>query len=173
MKSCSDWQEELLDHALGIPASADLAAHVSCCAACAGAVQELHQRAAQIDTGVRALFRAEPSPFLASRVLVHAAERATCSLWPAWLKPALATLLLIALAWFGVHVVRGSIERRRNEAAQAAARSIASWHSPTEGLLRSSADSLLKSLPRLGETYFEWKPKVAASEQQKGEKDAS
>lgn len=173
MNPCPEWHEEILDLALGVAPSDALRAHFSGCEACAAALWEFRERAARIDEGVRALARGEPSAFLASRILVQAATRPPFSTWSARFRLALAAFALIALVTTGVHAVRGSIERQRTEAAQAAARNISSWHSPTEALLRSSADPLLKTLPRLGETYFELKPEVRGAKRNKGENNAT
>jgi hypothetical protein len=41
---------------------------------------------------------------------------------------------------------------------------VTQWHSPTEFLLRTPSDALLKTVPRLGETYFENKALVPEPE---------
>ncbi len=45
---------------------------------------------------------------------------------------------------------------------------LSDWSSPTQSLLGSNTNPLLKTVPRLGETYFEVKPVVEPSELQVG-----
>lgn len=173
MMACVERYEELLDHALSLAASAGLDAHLKRCAACTAALVEWRLRVEHLDTGVRQLVASEPSPYLGSRVLaeIHCATAPVG--WTRRWRLAWVTLAFVAGITVMVHAVREAIERREQAVAVlAAAVALSNWRSPTEALLRSPADPLLKTLPRLGESFFELNPVVGTPIHEKGEKDA-
>lgn len=173
MTACADWREQLEDHALGRPASAELAVHLAACPVCAAALGEWRQRAEQLDAGVRQLVASEPTAGLAARVL------ATVSAQPAhgaselrW-KPAVAALAVAAGLSASLYAIRVVLETREQAQVMSFAAAVSQWRSPTESLLQSPAASLLKSAPQLGESFFELKPTLGESEGQKGAKNES
>lgn len=139
MKPCPAWYEEIIDHALGQPMRSALKEHLGTCATCAAALDELHARAELIDSGLRGLAASEPSPSLAARVLSRLSPPV-----PIWKTvTAFASLVLIAgiAAW--------KSQEHQDIVSQEAVQ-ISRWRSPTEALLRSTGDPLLKSVPKFG-----------------------
>ncbi len=139
MKPCDAWREAIFDHALGDPPAPGLAEHLEACPACAAALEEVRAGAARMDSGLRRLVASDPSPSLAARVLANLAPPV-----PRW-KIALALCSLVVAAGIAVWTSRDAREAAPRESV-----SISSWRSPTEGLLRSSADPLFKTVPKFG-----------------------
>lgn len=173
MTACADWREQLVDHALGLPVSPGLEAHLAGCAACASALAAWRAQVEQLDTGVRQLVASEPSPYLRSRVLAELNSQSARFVWVERWRRALAALAVVAgLAVLG-YAVRGALERQKQVETVSAALALSQWRSPTEALLQSPADALLKTVPRLGESFFTIKPEAGESKPAKGGKDAS
>ncbi len=173
MNSCSEFRDSLLDHALGLPRTSDVESHLAGCKACARALERWRSQVRQIDSGVRRLVAIEPSPFLVPSVLAKANASPSLALWPRRWKVAFASLALIAVACLAGVTAHRAIEKRREAQVISIARSLSRWKSPTESLLRSPVDPLLKNLPRLGESFFEVKTEFKPLRRGKGEKNAS
>jgi hypothetical protein len=156
MKGCENWKEQLTEIALGLPAPRDVEEHLASCAACREALTVLRERSRQMDSGLRTLVHtAGPSPAFRGRLTsAIEAQRA----WRlGWRVPVGAIAAGVALAVLGI--ILGRAVNRRSapgdspSLATAAAR-ISEWRSPTDALLRTSADEFLKSSPKFGVTYF-------------------
>lgn len=169
MKPCAEWHEELLDHALGATPGAALAAHFAGCAACAAALVHWRGAAERLDASLPRLTAAEPPPYLAARVLARIESAPTEAFGFGW-RAALAGLALaVGLA---AVIYTGRAARAREEAVVSAAAALSRWRSPTNALLRSPGDALLKSVPQLGRGYFRIMP-VLEPEPAKGGRDVS
>ncbi len=150
MNACPQWREELIDHALGQSAGAALEAHLAACAGCSEALKAWRQKAAQMDAGVQQLTTAEPRAQAPERVLTHIQQLSPGK--PLYGRAALAALIL-TVALFVV-LYRPAPPKKVPFPVIA----LSTWRSPTESLLHSSADPLLKSVPQFGEKFFETKP---------------
>ncbi len=165
MKPCDDrWREELVDHAVGSPASSALAEHLRSCAVCSEALREWKARMDQIAAGIRQMAASEPSAGAALRVMAEVRSRRPRVWLPKW-RWATATLsgLAIISASF-IYAWRAREQRNQAERTLAAAAAIGRWKSPTEGLLRSPADRWLKATPRLGQYFYQLKTNVPEKE---------
>ncbi|MFQ5778849.1 MAG: anti-sigma factor family protein [Terriglobia bacterium] len=177
MTACRDWNDRLLDYTLGVLDALvvrDLEAHLSACPACAAALVDLRACRAQMDAAIHQLIQgAEPAADFRARVLA-AVESPAVSVAgrPAWVgaTAAVAVVLLAAvlLSWLGEQPA-GPVQ----ESAIAVA-SLSEWRSPTESLLRTPGDEVLRSVPRLGEFYFPLEfPLATAGEENGGNDDES
>lgn len=174
MSACFKWREQLLDLALGLPASPELEAHLPGCVACATALTEWRARAEQLDSSIRHLAASEPSSYLGSGVLARINSAPARVAWAEQWRVALVVLATVMGITVMVYVVRGAIQRRdRAEKVSSIAAALSNWRSPTEALLGSPADPLLRTLPRLGEPLSEIKPTAGQSKIEKGEKNAN
>jgi len=151
MNACLNWREELIDHALGQSPSAALTAHLGACAGCSEALEAWRQKAAQMDAGVQQLTTAEPRAQGPERVLAQIQELSAGK--PLYGRIALAVLILTVTV---VAVLYRLTPAKKVVSLPVMA--LSGWHSPTEALLHSAADPLLKSVPHLGEKFFETKP---------------
>ena len=156
MKGCQDWKEPLTEIALGLPAPRDVEEHLASCAACREALTALRERSRQMDSGLRSLVGTEgPSPAFRDR-LTSAIDARHASRF-GWRVPIRAIAAGVALAVLGVILGRAVNWRSGPDDSPApppAAAQISEWRSPTDALLRTSADEFLKSSPRFGVTYF-------------------
>jgi hypothetical protein len=164
MKPCDQWRRKLADHVLGAPADLELATHLEKCAACSAARVEWQQRVEQIDAGIRQLAASEPSPGSASRLMAEVrSRRLRRSRLLAW-STAVPALALILVAAAGGTIWMVEEQRKETERALSAATAIASWESPTQGLLRSPTDQWFQSVPRLGESFYDLKANALKKE---------
>jgi len=138
-----------MEHALGQPAGAALEAHLAICAGCSEALQAWRQKAAQMDAGVQQLTAAEPAAYGPQRILAQIQQLSPSQSF--YGRVALAALILT------VSLVVVLYRPTRPKKVPFPVMALSTWRSPTESLLHSPADALLKSVPRLGDKFFETK----------------
>ncbi len=148
MNGCPEFQDRLVEQALGGEPAPDVAAHLAACHGCARAFEGLRERAAQMEAGLRALAAAEPPARLANRILAAIPRPGL----PARLDwriaiPALGLAAALIISAFN-GAFNGAPRRQADVPREAAA--LAAWRSPTEFLLRSTIEPLLNDTPRLG-----------------------
>ena len=154
MKSaCEKWKDQLLDAALTGAVSADLAEHLRTCAHCDKEWKALEASKAQLDTLMPQLVQsAEPSADFRARVLFAAEaarKRKRIAHWQVWtLVGAAAAIVLVLMVWY-----RGG-PTRISPADIAAAQRLAEWRAPSDSLLVTPGQEILKTTPKLGESYF-------------------
>jgi hypothetical protein len=150
MNACPKWREELIDLALGQSPGRALEAHLADCAGCSQALEVWRQKAAQVDAGIQKLTAADPRAHGPERILAQIQEFAPDK--PFYGRVALAALILtVSLV---VVLYRPAPPKKVPFPVMA----LSTWRSPTESLLHSAADPLLKSVPQFGEKFFETKP---------------
>lgn len=157
MNACPHWNDHLLDSALGALHSSavdQLEDHLQQCKVCSAALVELRLRRERLDTALKQFIRGpEPSPAFRTRVLaaVEASSVRTAAR-PAWVGTLAAVAVVVLAGVFLPSLAErwASVE----QSAPPAVVALSQWRSPTDSLLRSSADELLQSGPRLGEFYF-------------------
>lgn len=165
MKPCNQWREELADHVLGAPAGPALAAHLEQCPACSSVLREWQARIHKINGGIRRLAASEPFADAASRVMADLRSRRTSGIWvPQWKTAAAAFAGFMILAAALGYAWRTREQRNETDRVLSSAAGIASWKSPTQGLLRSPDEFWRKRPPRLGEYFYELKPDVRKME---------
>jgi len=155
MTACREWKDRLLDAALGEPAEAKLDAHLAACPACSAALADWRAHGERLDAAVNQLVRAaEPSPAFRARVLAAAESvPAAGAAQPAWLG-ALAAVAVVLLA--GLMLDQPASAPRR-------VTRLSDWRSPTDWLLETPGDELLRSAPRVGDFYFSLEPEKDSS----------
>lgn len=165
MEPCDDrWREELLDHALGLPAGAALAEHLENCAVCSDALREWRARSGQIDGGIRQLAASEPSSQTVMRVMaeVRTPRESKWSPVPKWAMVTLSGLVIAGAAF--IYAWRARERRRQDEKALVAAEVIGRWKSPTQELLQSPTDRWFETPPRLGQYFYRLNVHTAGKE---------
>jgi hypothetical protein len=153
---CAKWKDQLLEAALTGTAGGGLEKHVSQCANCAGELNALRVRQARLDALLPLVARAaEPSADFHARVLAAAhAVNESKPVWPwrAWAlagaSAAIVAALLLSLFLPGRHA------RTVPETELAAAEKLAEWRAPSDVLLQAPAPQILRSSPKLGESYL-------------------
>ncbi len=161
MTACLNWKDRLLDVALGVPASPELVEHVSRCAACSTELTALRAAREQMDVAVLSLVQGgEISPAFRARLWNSLeSRRARVAGWPVRMGIAAAVAVVAVLGVFlASRSERWAHLTRPAPALSASAPALLHWRSPTQSLLRSSADPFLESSPRLGEFFFAINP---------------
>ncbi len=153
--ACENWKEPLREAALTGTTAKDLEEHLRSCANCSAELDEVRARAARLDALLPLVAQgAEPSADFRARVLaaVAAKEGKRGRPWRVWTLAG-ATVVLVTL------LVVGVTSLRRNGPAipageVAAAQKLAEWRAPSDGLLRTPGQEILKGMPRLGQSYL-------------------
>ena len=147
MTACSEWKEAIIDCALGSAPTAELEAHLADCGACSTALAACREKSAKLQAGIQALSAADPQPYGPERILARITSRPRRRSSWRWVFVALAVVMCLVATW--------KWPARRERTVPDRVEALSSWRSPTESLLRSSADPLLRSVPRLGERFFD------------------
>jgi hypothetical protein len=148
MNTCPKWREELIDYALGQSPGRALEAHLAACAGCSQALEVWRQKATQMDAGIQQLTAAEPRAHGPERILAQIQQVSPGK--PFYGRIALAALILTVSLVVVLY--------RPGPPKKVGPFPLMTWRSPTESLLHSSADPLLKTVPQFGEKFFETKP---------------
>jgi hypothetical protein len=141
MTPCRPFNDELVECALGRMMTPELSVHLATCAICNGALEAWRTRATEMDRVLIRLAQSEPRSGGSERVLARIATSASS---PSYLRLVTAALALVILA---------SLIALRARPVRTI--SVSTWSSPTQCLLSSQADPLLKSVPRLGDGLLE------------------
>jgi anti-sigma factor RsiW len=156
---CEKWKDPLLDAALtGIAAHA-LEEHVLNCADCTADLAELRARRERLNTLLPLLAQeAEPSVDFRARVLAAAEAARETSRRTAWpiSQWAAAMAAIVAVLVIGFTLYRnevrtsGTVPQNELEAAQ----KLSEWRAPSDVLLETPGPEILRTTPRLGESYM-------------------
>ena len=154
--ACENWKDSLREAALTGTTAKDLEEHLRSCAKCSAELDEVRARAARLDALLPLVAQgAEPSADFRARVLAAAeatGEGKRGRPWRVWTLAG-ATVVVVTL------LVVGVTSLRRNGPAipageVAAAQKLAEWRAPSDGLLRTPGQEILKGMPRLGQSYL-------------------
>ncbi len=153
MNTCEKWQDGLLETALSGKAAADLEQHLLSCSDCGRRLAELERCREQMDELLPQLARsAELSANFRARVLAAAGEisERRSRNWR-WLLGAMAPALLALL------IVSYVVQSRTSKVpGLPEAQALAVWRSPTDALLQTPGQEILRNTPRLGESYMKF-----------------
>jgi hypothetical protein len=152
---CEKWNDQILEAALTGAASTDFEKHLRGCAICSSALDAARARKAQMDQLLPLVARgAEPPVDFRARVLV-AAEAANegkrARHWRLWTLAGTAAAIVVLV--IGVTMYRRTAQAVPEEEL-AAAQKLAEWRAPSDGLLRTPGQEILKAMPRLGKSYL-------------------
>ncbi len=153
---CTKWKDHLLEAALTGTAAGGLEEHVLKCANCAEELAALRARRERLDALLPLVAEgAEPRAEFRARVLA-AAEAASEAKrrrpWRVWgLAGAMA--VIVATLMIGLTFHRRAV-RTVPETELAAAEKLAEWRAPSDVLLETPGREILRTTPRLGESYL-------------------
>jgi anti-sigma factor RsiW len=155
--ACAKWKDQLLEAALTGTAAGGLEEHVLKCAHCAEELAALRARRERLDALLPLVAQGrEPPAEFRARVLAAVeapseAERGRP--WPVWgLAGAMAVIavtLTVGLRWH-----RGAVSTVP-ERELAAAEKLAEWRAPSDVLLQAPGRQILRTTPKLGESYLQ------------------
>jgi hypothetical protein len=154
--ACEKWKDQLLEAALAGATTKDLEEHLRGCAKCSTELDEVRARAARLDALLPLVARgAEPSADFRARVLAaaEAASEGKCAWpWRAWTLAgaavAVVVVLMVAVTW------QRRTARMIPGDELAGAQKLAEWRAPSDGLLRTPGQEILRTMPKLGESYL-------------------
>ena len=154
MKSdCIKWRDELLEAALSVKTSPALERHLSSCAGCAQEMTELKARRAKLDELLPLAMRGTgPSVGFPDRVVTAIEtmeERQRNRVWRWWPLGVLAPVAVALMIVFAVDRNPRSTVPGLEDAQR-----LASWRAPTDALLESPGQKMLRKTPALGESYI-------------------
>ena len=155
-RACENWKPVLLEAALSETVPPEMAQHLEQCPHCAEEWKAVQGRARQLqDLLPRITLGAEPSAGFRARVLAAAATAQPKRAALKWrvLVLAGATATLVALLMLNKRSEpNASADLSSKELA--AAQKLTEWRAPSDTLLATPGQEMLKSLPKLGETYL-------------------
>jgi hypothetical protein len=156
MKGCENWNEQLTETALGRPTPRDVEEHLASCPACREALNDLRERRRHMDSGLRSLVSTDgPSPAFRDRLTsAIEAQRAPRFGWRVPIGAMAAGVAVAVLVMILGRTPNRPAGPGESPGPSLPAARISEWRSPTDVLLRTPADELLKSSPRLGVTFF-------------------
>jgi len=171
MSACREWKARLLDFALGALKGSEaraVEAHAHGCAACAGALTELRARSEGIDAAVRHLVaQAELSPEFRARVQSQVEAHPARAAWrPARVGMFVALVASVLILAAVLRLSLGKWWTTPEHPNPTPVTELSTWRSPTDALLRSSAEELLHSKPQLGQFFF----RLEAARKDRGER---
>jgi hypothetical protein len=153
---CEKWKDQLLEAALTGTTAKDLEEHLRGCAKCSVELDESRVRATRLDALLPLVAQsAEPSANFRARVLAAAeakVEGKRARPWGAWTLAG-ATAVVVTVLMVGVGLQRRTARMIPGEEL-ATAQKLAEWRAPSDGLLVTPGQEMLRKMPRLGESYL-------------------
>ena len=154
--ACEKWKDLLLEAALSGAAAKDLEEHLRSCQDCAGELRSLQARRVQLDALLPMVAKAaEPSAGFRARVLAAAeaaGERKRVSRLRAWAlagaSATAVTVLVVGMLW------HRESQRKIQVTELEGAQTLAEWRAPSDTLLATPGRQILRTTPKLGESYF-------------------
>jgi anti-sigma factor RsiW len=154
-ETCGNWNDSLQEAALTGAMAKGLEEHLRNCAKCAAELDELRARAARLDALLPLVTQgAEPSADFRARVLAAAeagSEGKRARQWRLWtLAGATAAIVMLVI---GAAIFRKTTQTIPEEEV-VAAQKLAEWRAPSDSLLVTPGQEILKTTPKLGQSYL-------------------
>jgi len=154
--ACEKWKDPLREAALTGTTAKELEEHLRGCAKCSAELDEVRARAARLDALLPLVAQgAEPSADFRARVLAAAeakGEGKRARPWRIWTLAGAAAAIALVL------IIGVSLQRRTARIIPgdelAAAQKLAEWRAPSDGLLVTPGQEILKTTPKLGQSYL-------------------
>ena len=153
---CTKWREQLLEAALTGTAAGGLEEHVLKCAKCAEQLAALRARRERLDALLPLVARGAEPPAEFRACVLAAAEAASETKrerpWRIWgLVGAMAVIVATVMIGLTLHQ---RVVRTVPETEMAVAEKLAKWRAPSDVLLEIPGREILRTTPRLGESYL-------------------
>jgi hypothetical protein len=163
--SCEKWQNPLREAALTGTNTPELLAHLQTCANCSETLKDLEVRKARLDALLPMVARgSQPSADFRARVLAAAQtadEKKGIRPWRIWaLTGASAALAVLVI----VVALRRQTQSSVLPSELAAAQKLAEWRAPSDAFLATPGQDLLRTVPKLGQSYLHVPVKIASGE---------
>jgi anti-sigma factor RsiW len=160
---CTKWKDQLFDAALtGTPAGS-FEEHLSHCANCTAKLAALRTRRERLDALLPLVAQgADPSPEFRARVLAATQEASGTTRTPflrGWVLAG-AIAVFIATLTIGLSLHQRS-QSTPPQTELSAAEKLAQWRAPSDVLLEFPGSEILRTTPRLGESYLHVPAKIS------------
>jgi len=153
--ACESLKDQLLEAALTGSLAAGLEEHLRTCTICSEEMDNVRTRKARLDTLLPLVAQgSEPSANFRARVLAAAEaarEGKQARPWRVWTLAG-ATAVVVVVLMIGVTLQRRTARMIPGDEL-AAAQKLAEWRAPSDGLLVTPGQEILRTMPRLGESY--------------------
>jgi len=154
--ACEKWKDQLVEAALTETTAKDFEEHLLSCANCSAELDRLRARKSQLDALLPLVAHGAelPAEFQA-RVLAAAGntgEGNRARPWRVWTLAG-ATAVIVVVLMIGVIWQRRTARMIPGDEL-AAAQKLADWRAPSDGLLMTPGQEILKSMPKFGESYL-------------------
>jgi anti-sigma factor RsiW len=156
--ACEKWKDPLREAALTGTTAKELEEHLRSCAKCAAELDEVRARAERLDALLPLVAQgAEHSADFRARVLAAATKEAKRARpWRVWTlaaATAASVVLMIgaAMYWRAAH---GGVAQTIQDTKVAAVQKLAEWRAPSDSLLVTPGQEILRTMPKLGESYL-------------------
>jgi predicted anti-sigma-YlaC factor YlaD len=154
--ACEIWKDQLLEAALTGSLTTGLEEHLRNCTICSEELDNVRARKARLDTLLPLMAQeSEPPANFRARVLATAAaarEGKRAQPWRVWTLAGATAVIAVVL------MIAVILERRTARMIPgdelAAAQKLAEWRAPSDGLLVTPGQEILRTMPRLGESYL-------------------
>ncbi len=153
--ACEKWKDQLLEAALTGATTKDLEEHLRTCTICSRELDAVRARKVQLDELLPLVARgAEPPADFQAQVLA-ASEAASgpnrARQWRVWTLAG-ATAAIVVLMIGATMYWRATQTIPEDELA--AAQKLTEWRAPSDALLTTPGQEILRTMPRLGESYL-------------------
>ena len=154
--ACESWKDQLLEAGLTGSLKAGLEEHLRTCAICSEELDNVRARRARLDALLPLVAQgSEPSANFRARVLAAAGaarEGKRARPWRVWTLAGATAVVVVVL------MIAMALQRRTARMIPgdelAAAQKLAEWRAPSDGLLATPGQEILRTMPRLGESYL-------------------
>lgn len=155
-ETCDKWKDQLLEAALTGATTKDFEEHLRSCANCSRELDAVCDRKAQLDEVLPLVARkAQPPADFHARVLAAAkaaSEGKRARPWRVWTLAGATAVAVLVL------IVGTAMYRRSAHTIQAtevaAAQRLTEWRAPSDSLLKTPGQEILKGMPKLGQSYL-------------------
>jgi hypothetical protein len=161
--ACENWKDQLLEATLTGATTKDFKDHLRICPACSRDLEACRERRMRLD-GLLPLVagEAEPRADFRARVLAAAASGANRARpWRVWTLAGAAAAIVMLMA--GAAIYRRAAQEIP-EKELAAGQRLAEWRAPSDALLVTPGQEILRTMPRLGESYLHVRVKTDEEE---------
>jgi len=154
--ACEKWKDQLLEAALTGAAGKDFEEHLRSCSNCSRELDAVRARKLRLDELLPLVARgSEPPADFRARVLAEAAaasEGKGARTWRVWTLAG-ATAVVAGVLLIGMTMYRRAAQTIPADELAAVQR-LAEWRAPSDGLLMTPGQEILKTMPRLGKSYL-------------------
>jgi len=155
--ACEKWKDQLREAALTGARAQELAEHLQTCADCSAELRDLEARKARLDALLsRVVQGAQPSADFRARVVAAAeanGEGKRARGWRLWILAGAAAAIVMVMV--GAAIYRRTAQTISVSVTElAAAQKLAEWRAPSDSLLATPGQEILRTTPKLGESYL-------------------